>query len=62
MVLKLLAAAYAHFPTEYTVHVVTTLIVVLATRRISQGRKTTRERDMHARVVVLTVCLYSIII
>ncbi|KAJ7921328.1 hypothetical protein B0H13DRAFT_152247 [Mycena leptocephala] len=54
MVLKLLAAAYAHFPTEYTVHVVTTLIVVLATRRISQGRKTTRERDMHARVVVLT--------
>ncbi|KAJ6592777.1 hypothetical protein B0H19DRAFT_920025 [Mycena capillaripes] len=54
MVLKMLAAASAYFPSEYTVHVVTTLIVVLATRRIAQGRSTTRERDMHARVVVVT--------
>ncbi|KAJ7036719.1 hypothetical protein C8F04DRAFT_1094200 [Mycena alexandri] len=54
MVLKILAAAYEYFPTDYTVHVATGLIGVLATYRIAQGRKTTRERDLHARVVVLT--------
>ncbi|KAJ7769983.1 hypothetical protein B0H16DRAFT_1777011 [Mycena metata] len=54
MVLKILAAAYEYFPKDYTVHVATGLIGVLATYRIAQGRKTTRERDLHARVVVLT--------
>ncbi|KAJ7905233.1 hypothetical protein B0H13DRAFT_1881241 [Mycena leptocephala] len=50
MVLQTLSAAYAHFPTEYTVPVVTTLLaalILLVTRRLSQ----TKERDMHARVV-----------
>jgi hypothetical protein len=55
MVLKMLGAAYGYFPTEYTVHVAGALIALLATHRIAQGRKTTRERDMHARVVVVTV-------
>ncbi|KAJ7823781.1 hypothetical protein B0H14DRAFT_2825643 [Mycena olivaceomarginata] len=54
MVLKMLGAAYGYFPTEYTVHVAGALIALLATHRIAQGRKTTRERDMHARVVVVT--------
>ncbi|KAJ7623864.1 hypothetical protein DFH06DRAFT_1104631 [Mycena polygramma] len=54
MVLKILTAASGYFPSEYTVHIVATLIAVLATRRIAQGRWTTRERDMHARVVVVT--------
>ncbi|KAK7058097.1 hypothetical protein R3P38DRAFT_2844306 [Favolaschia claudopus] len=54
MVLKMLAAAADRFPREYTAHVVAALIALLATRRISQGRQTTRERDMHGRVVVLT--------
>ncbi|KAJ7623876.1 hypothetical protein DFH06DRAFT_1104646 [Mycena polygramma] len=54
MVLKILTAASSYFPSEYTVHIVATVIAVLATRRIAQGRWTTRERDMHARVVVVT--------
>ncbi|KAJ7763174.1 hypothetical protein DFH07DRAFT_917270 [Mycena maculata] len=54
MVLKILAVAYSYFPTEYTVHAVTALVVVLSARAISQGRKTTRERDLHARVILLT--------
>ncbi|KAF7362860.1 hypothetical protein MVEN_00635800 [Mycena venus] len=59
MVLKILAAAVSAFPqlqdTSYTVPAAATLIALLATHRIAQGRATTRERDLHARVVVLTV-------
>ncbi|KAJ7152902.1 hypothetical protein C8R46DRAFT_1006788 [Mycena filopes] len=54
MVLKLLAASYEYFPTDYTVHAAAALIAVLAVHRISQGRATTRERDLHARIVLLT--------
>ncbi|KAJ6459576.1 hypothetical protein C8R45DRAFT_1081386 [Mycena sanguinolenta] len=54
MVLKMVAAAYAYWPTQYTPHAVTTLIALLATYRIAQGRRTTRERDLHGRVVLLT--------
>ncbi|KAJ7610333.1 hypothetical protein B0H17DRAFT_864900, partial [Mycena rosella] len=54
MVLKILASALPYFPTEHTVHIVTGLILVLTARAISQGRKTTRERDLHARVVLVT--------
>ncbi|KAF7362866.1 hypothetical protein MVEN_00636400 [Mycena venus] len=58
MVLKILAAAISAFPqlqdTSYTVPAAATLIALLATHRIAQGRATTRERDLHACVVVLT--------
>ncbi|KAJ7165674.1 hypothetical protein C8R43DRAFT_216524 [Mycena crocata] len=54
MVLKILGVAGTYFPTEYTVHVVAAIILTLAARGISQGRKTTRERDLHARVILLT--------
>ncbi|KAF8150377.1 hypothetical protein K438DRAFT_1988535 [Mycena galopus ATCC 62051] len=54
MVLKMLVAAYAHFPTQYTAHVVTTVVVLLLTHRLSQGRKTTRDRELHGRVVLLS--------
>ncbi|KAJ7195918.1 hypothetical protein GGX14DRAFT_526959 [Mycena pura] len=54
MVLKILASAAAYFPSEYTVHAVSALVAILAARGISQGRKTTRERDLHARVIILT--------
>ncbi|KAJ7093390.1 hypothetical protein B0H15DRAFT_938408 [Mycena belliarum] len=54
MVLKMLASAAPYFPTEYTVHIVATLIAVLTVRTIAQGRKTTRERDLHARVILVT--------
>ncbi|KAJ7502667.1 hypothetical protein B0H11DRAFT_1989553 [Mycena galericulata] len=54
MVLKLAGAALSYFPSEYTPHAVTLLILVLAFRRISQGRTTTRDRDLHARVIIVT--------
>ncbi|KAJ7504811.1 hypothetical protein B0H11DRAFT_1979462 [Mycena galericulata] len=54
MVLKLAGAALSYFPSEYTAHAVTLLILVLAFRRISQGRTTTRDRDLHARVIIVT--------
>nr|GAT49954.1 predicted protein [Mycena chlorophos] len=54
MVLKIAAAASAYFPKEYTVHVVTAIVAIIIARVISQGRKTTRERDLHARVILLT--------
>ncbi|KAK7058074.1 hypothetical protein R3P38DRAFT_3169577 [Favolaschia claudopus] len=47
------------FPKEYKVHVVTALIALLrlATRRISQDRQKTRERDMHGRGAFTPVVL-----
>ncbi|KAJ6626638.1 hypothetical protein B0H10DRAFT_1997941 [Mycena sp. CBHHK59/15] len=54
MVLKVLAAAASYFPSEYAVHVVTAIVLVLVARGVSQGRKTTRERDLHARVILIT--------
>ncbi|KAF7367618.1 hypothetical protein MSAN_00825300 [Mycena sanguinolenta] len=54
MVLKMLAAAYNYWPTQYTPHAVVSIIAILATHRIAQGRATTRERDLHGRVVLLT--------
>ncbi|KAJ6531410.1 hypothetical protein DFH09DRAFT_139775 [Mycena vulgaris] len=54
MVLKVLAAAAPYFPSEYTAHIVAAIILVLTARAISQGSKTTRERDLHARVILIT--------
>ncbi|KAJ7107904.1 hypothetical protein C8R44DRAFT_680648 [Mycena epipterygia] len=54
MVLKVLGVAASYFPSEYTVHVVAAIVLVLAARGISQGRTTTRERDLHARIILLT--------
>ncbi|KAF7289895.1 hypothetical protein MIND_01364200 [Mycena indigotica] len=54
MVLKIAAAAAAYFPTDYTLHVVTAIVVVILARVISQGRRTSRDRDLHARVILLT--------
>jgi hypothetical protein len=60
MVLKVLAAAAPYFPSQYTAHIVTAIVLILTARAISQGRKTTRERDLHARVILLTVLLLLI--
>ncbi|KAJ7617299.1 hypothetical protein FB45DRAFT_933846 [Roridomyces roridus] len=54
MVLKILGALAPYFPTQYTTHVVAGIVVVLAARAVSQGRKTTRERDLHGRVILMT--------
>ncbi|KAJ7246487.1 hypothetical protein C8J57DRAFT_1724869 [Mycena rebaudengoi] len=57
MVLKMLAAAAPYFPSEYTVHIVTAVVVAVAARAIAQGRSTTRERDLHARTIIVTGAL-----
>ncbi|GLB37969.1 putative short chain dehydrogenase reductase family protein [Lyophyllum shimeji] len=55
MVLKILGAAFsAFFPTAYTVHIVVGIITVLVFRAFSQGRRTNRERDLHARKILVT--------
>jgi hypothetical protein len=56
MVLKVAATALtAILPSKYYVHAVLTLITVLIIRAFSQGRSTSRERDLHGRVILVTV-------
>lgn len=55
MVLKVLAAAVnTVLPSKYYVHAFISIIVIAVVRAFAQGRTTNRERDMHARVVLLT--------
>ncbi|KAG1855345.1 hypothetical protein DFJ58DRAFT_659921 [Suillus subalutaceus] len=55
MVLKVLAAAVnAVLPSKYYVHAFISILAIVVVRAFSQGRTTNRERDMHARVVLLT--------
>ncbi|KAF8883242.1 hypothetical protein BD779DRAFT_643675 [Infundibulicybe gibba] len=55
MVLKVVGAAIsAFFPTQYLVHILVALVVVLVFHTLAQGRRTTRERDLHARVILIT--------
>ena len=42
--------------TRYVTHVAAISIALLALRLWANGRENTRDRDMHGRVVVLTVC------
>lgn len=60
MVLKIAGAAVsAFFPTQYAVHFVAAIVTILVLRAFSQGRKTNRERDLHARVILVTVCVIA---
>ncbi|EDQ98775.1 uncharacterized protein LACBIDRAFT_296746 [Laccaria bicolor S238N-H82] len=55
MVLKITEAfASSFFPTQYIVHIVVGIVVVLTLHAVCQGRRTTRERDLHARTVLIT--------
>ncbi|KAG2015124.1 hypothetical protein CC2G_008419 [Coprinopsis cinerea AmutBmut pab1-1] len=56
MVLQILEAVATskYFPTTYLVHIVVGFIILLAVRTLSQGRKTTWERNLHARTVLVT--------
>ena len=56
MVLKVAEAlASTYFPTQYILHIGIAFIAILVLRAFSQGRRTNRERDLHARVVLITV-------
>ncbi|KAK7054803.1 hypothetical protein VNI00_003266 [Paramarasmius palmivorus] len=55
MVLHVLASVTTkYFPTQYTVHIVVAVASIYALYAFSQGRKTNRERDLHARVILIT--------
>ncbi|KAG2118207.1 uncharacterized protein F5147DRAFT_670472 [Suillus discolor] len=55
MVLKVLAAAVnAVLPSKYYVHAFISILAIVVVRAFARGRTTNRERDMHARVVLLT--------
>ncbi|KAF5356462.1 hypothetical protein D9757_012467 [Collybiopsis confluens] len=42
------------FPAQYTLHIVIGIATIFALRAFSQGRATTRERDLHARIILVT--------
>jgi len=55
MVLSVLATAVtAVLPSNYYVHALVAIVTILAIRAFAQGRSTNRERDLHARVVLVT--------
>jgi hypothetical protein len=56
MVLKMVyAAGQAILPTQYIVHITLAIAFLVVVRAFAQGRTTTRERDLHARVILVTV-------
>lgn len=55
MVLEVVyAAASQIIPSGYTVHLCVAAVALVIIYAFAQGRSTTRERDLHARVVVVT--------
>lgn len=55
MVLGILeAAARTFFPSQYVLHISIVVITVFVLRAVTQGRKTNRERDLHARTILVT--------
>ena len=56
MVLQVLyTAATTVLPFNYWPHAAVVVAVLLVIYAYAQGRSTTRERDLHARVIILTV-------
>jgi NAD(P)-dependent dehydrogenase (short-subunit alcohol dehydrogenase family) len=56
MVLGILESIYrsSYFPRSYVPHILITSLAVVILHALSQGRKTSRDRDLHARTVILT--------
>ncbi|PPR01923.1 hypothetical protein CVT24_001262 [Panaeolus cyanescens] len=56
MVLRILESVVTspYFPSNYVLHICIGLLSLYVLRVYSQGRKTDRERDLHARVVLVT--------
>ncbi|KIJ66152.1 hypothetical protein HYDPIDRAFT_27339 [Hydnomerulius pinastri MD-312] len=55
MVLKVLGAVVnTLLPSKYYVHAVVSILAIVVVHTFAQGRTTNRERDMHARVVLVT--------
>ncbi|KAJ3512980.1 hypothetical protein NMY22_g15174 [Coprinellus aureogranulatus] len=58
MVLALLESIYTSpsftYPRSHIPHILISLLLIYVLRTLSQGRKTSRDRDLHARTVLLT--------
>ncbi|KAJ2932308.1 hypothetical protein H1R20_g4800, partial [Candolleomyces eurysporus] len=56
MVLGILESIYrsSYFPRSYVPHILLASLAVAILHALSQGRKTSRDRDLHARTVILT--------
>ena len=46
-------------PPSYWLRLSLTVVGIVILRTLSQGRKTTRERNLHARVILVTVAWQS---
>lgn len=56
MVLEIAYAGLSKvLPSKYWLRLVFTVIGIVILRTVSQGRKTTRERNLHARIILVTV-------
>ena len=56
MVLRIAEVVFnALLPRQYWVHIALTVVVLAIVRAFAQGRRTSRERDLHARVILVTV-------
>lgn len=55
MVVQVVFGLVAALPSKYYVHIVLSTLSLVVLYAFSQGRTTSRERDLHARVVILTV-------
>ena len=56
MVLKVVTTAVtAVIPSNYYVHALLAIVTILVVRAFARGRSTNRERDLHARVILVTV-------
>ncbi|KAI5898938.1 uncharacterized protein SCHCODRAFT_02685061 [Schizophyllum commune H4-8] len=55
MVVHILGTAYETlFPKQYLYHICAAILALYVIRTLSQGRKTSRDRDLHGRVVLMT--------
>ena len=56
MPLPILASLVSnYYPQSYITHISVSIISILAVRTYALGRSTNRERDLHGRVILLTV-------
>ncbi len=59
MVLKILyAVGSTILPEKYYTHAVLAVVAVITVYTFAQGRKTSRERDLHGRTILITAASY----
>lgn len=52
---RVLDGLFSAIPSAYYVYILVAVLTLVVTHAISQGRKTNRERDLHARIILVTV-------